>query len=80
VNKSRVQTVFTATDSVPRKKALMRGIRATVKKKVLWRVAPVVFVALSGVALTACGSNASSGGSGAHHSTTTTPSGGGAAY
>jgi hypothetical protein len=52
----------------------MASVTTALKSKVLRRVAPVVFVALAGVTLAACGSSGASGGSNTNHnSTTTTP-------
>jgi hypothetical protein len=51
------------------------------KSKAFRRVAPIVFVAVAGVTLAACGSSGASGGTGGHQGTTTTTSGsGGTAY
>jgi ABC-type glycerol-3-phosphate transport system substrate-binding protein len=59
----------------------MMRIKELGKAKAFRRVAPLVFVAVAGVALAACGSSGASGGAGEHHDTTTTTSGsGGAAY
>jgi hypothetical protein len=60
----------------------MTSIVAVLKSKIGRRVAPVVFVALAGLTLAACGSSGASGGSGGQHSTPTTKpaSGGGAGF
>lgn len=59
----------------------MARIKALAKSNAFRRVAPVAFVIVAGVGLTACGSGGSGGGSGGHNNTTTTtPSSGGGAY
>jgi hypothetical protein len=56
----------------------MKPVTVVLKKKLLRRVAPILFVAIAGVSLAACGSSGASGGSGGTHTTPTTkPSSGG---
>jgi hypothetical protein len=49
---------------------------SVLKSKVGRRVAPVLFVALAGISLAACGSSGGSSGSGTHNTPTTKPAGG----
>jgi hypothetical protein len=59
----------------------MMKIKELGKAKAFRRAAPILFVALAGIGLTACGSSGASGGTGSHSGTTTTTSGsGGTAY
>jgi hypothetical protein len=55
---------------------------SVLKSKIGRRIAPVLFVALAGVTLAACGSSGATGGSSTHHnpSTTKPASGGGAGF
>lgn len=59
----------------------MMRIQVLGKSKMLRRVAPILFIAVAGIGLAACGSSGASGGTGGHSGTTTTTSGsGGTAY
>jgi len=59
----------------------MMRIKELGKGKAFRRVAPILFVAVAGIGLAACGSSGASGGTGSHSGTTTTTSGsGGTAY
>jgi hypothetical protein len=59
----------------------MKPVAVFLKSKLGRRIVPVLFVAIAGVGLAACGSSGRSGGSGGTHTTQTTKpaSGGGGA-
>jgi hypothetical protein len=64
----------------------MNRTGTSIRGKTFRRVAPIVFVAVAGMSLAACGSGAAmggtggSGGTGGHGGTTTTTGSGGIAY